>query len=186
MPTETLKRWPAKAWLLSVAATVGLVALIAPAAASAGGGGVGVGSSQDTVPGNKAKLVHGRAVAPASAPDEVKAVIAAANKIRNKPYKWGGGHGKWKDSGYDCSGSVSYALHGGHLLNKPLDSVGFERYGAKKHGSWITVYGSSSHAYMVVAGLRFDTSMTPGDGPGWSKKMRSTPESYTKRHPRGF
>ncbi len=137
-------------------------------------------------PATRQSSSTGRAVAPASAPDEVKAVIAAANKIRKKPYKWGGGHGKWKDSGYDCSGSVSYALPGGHLLNKPLDSVGFERYGAKKHGSWITVYGSSSHAYMVVAGLRFDTSMTPGDGPGWSKKMRSTPESYTKRHPRGF
>ncbi len=185
MPTKTLKRWPLKALLLSVAATVGAVALIAPAGASAGGGGIGVGSS-NTVPGSKAKLRHGKAIAPENAPDAVKEVIAAANKIRKKPYKWGGGHGNWRDTGYDCSGAVSYALHGGHLLRRPLDSVGLERYGAKRKGHWITVYGSASHAYMVVAGLRFDTSMTPGNGPGWSRSMRSTREHYTKRHPRGL
>jgi cell wall-associated NlpC family hydrolase len=165
------------------------VALFAPAGAVAGdGGGIGVGGSSggETTPGSKAKLVNGRAIPPADAPQRVQDVINAANKIRNKPYKYGGGHGSWNDSGYDCSGSVSYALHGGHLLDTPLDSTGLGRYGAKKQGQWITIYGAPSHAYMVVAGLRFDTSMTPGNGPSWSKSMRSTPETYKVRHPNGL
>ena len=96
-------------------------------------------------------------------------MIAAANKIRNKPYKYGGGHTtNFKDTGYDCSGAVSYALHGGGLLDTPLDSGSLGKWGKKKKGQWITVYGAPSHAYMVVAGLRFDTSMTRGDGPSWS------------------
>jgi hypothetical protein len=138
------------------------------------------------VPGSKAKLVNGKAIAPADAPRRVQKVIAAANKIRNKPYKWGGGHGSWNDRGYDCSGAVSYALHGGRLLNTPLDSTGLSRYGQKGKGSWISVYGNPSHAYMIVAGLRFDTSMTPGNGPGWSKTKRSTPGKFKVRHPRGL
>jgi hypothetical protein len=138
------------------------------------------------VAGSKAKLVKGKAIAPADAPRRVQKVIAAANRIRNKPYVWGGGHGNWKDKGYDCSGAVSYALHGGGLLNTPLDSTGLSRYGKKGKGSWISVYGNPSHAYMIVAGLRFDTSMTPGNGPGWSKTKRSTPGSFKVRHPRGL
>jgi hypothetical protein len=161
------------------------VALTLPTGASAGGG-IGTGSSTETTPGSKAKLVNGKAIAPADAPPRVQKVIAAANKIRNKPYVYGGGHGSFKDRGYDCSGAVSYALHGGRFLDAPLDSSGLARWGSKKKGSWITVYGASSHAYMVVAGLRFDTSMTPGNGPGWSKSMRSTPESYKVRHPKGY
>ena len=113
-------------------------------------------------------------------------MIAAANRIRNKPYRYGGGHGSFRDSGYDCSGAVSYALHGGRLLKTPLDSSGLARYGSRGKGKWINIYGAPSHAYMVVAGLRFDTSMTRGDGPGWSRSMRSTSESYRIRHPRGF
>ena len=143
-------------------------------------------NSSPTVPGSKAKLVKGKAIAPADAPRRVQKVIAAANKIRNKPYKWGGGHGNWRDKGYDCSGAVSYALHGGRLLNTPLDSTGLSRYGQKGKGSWISVYGNPSHAYMIVAGLRFDTSMTPGNGPGWSKTKRSTPGKFKVRHPRGL
>ncbi len=138
------------------------------------------------MPGSKAKLRKGKAIAPAEAPRVVQRVIAAANKIRNKPYKYGGGHGRWKDRGYDCSGAVSYALHGGKLLSSPLDSRGLAGFGKKRKGKWITVYGASSHAYMVVAGLRFDTSMVSGNGPGWSKSMRSTTERYTARHPRGL
>ena len=113
-------------------------------------------------------------------------MIAAANKIRNKPYKYGGGHRRWKDRGYDCSGAVSYALRGAKLVSSPLDSSGLARWGKKGKGKWITVYGASSHAYMVVAGLRFDTSMVSGNGPGWSKSMRSTPENYKARHARGL
>ncbi len=170
-------------------ATLAVAALaILPASAQAGSGGMGPGSTDPapTVPGGKAKLVSGIAYAPASAPQVVKDIIAAANKIRNKPYIYGGGHGSFKDKGYDCSGSVSFALHGGKLLKTPLDSRGLAKWGAPGAGKWVSVYGAPSHAYMVVAGLRFDTSMTPGNGPGWSKTMRSTPENYKVRHPAGL
>jgi hypothetical protein len=169
--------------------TLILILALIPASAAMAGGGVnpkGKGAGSETVPGNKAKLVKGKAIAPANAPRAVQRVIAAANKIRNKPYKWGGGHGKWKDRGYDCSGAVSYALRGAKLLSSPLDSRGLASYGKKRKGKWITVYGASGHAYIVVAGLRFDTSMVPGNGPGWSKSLRSTPQNYKARHPRGL
>ena len=169
---------------VAVLAALAALALLATATAQAGGG-LSTNSSP-TVAGSKAKLVKGKAIAPADAPRRVQKVIAAANRIRNKPYVWGGGHGNWKDKGYDCSGAVSYALHGGGLLNTPLDSTGLSRYGKKGKGSWISVYGNPSHAYMIVAGLRFDTSMTPGNGPGWSKTKRSTPGSFKVRHPRGL
>jgi cell wall-associated NlpC family hydrolase len=136
-----------------------------------------------TVPGDKAELVNGRAIAPEDAPNRVKRVIAAANRIRNKPYVYGGGHASFKDSGYDCSGSVSYALHGGGLLDAPLDSSSLvSDWGRPGEGSWISVYGNAGHAYMIVAGLRFDTSMTPGNGPGWSKSLESTPGKFAVRH----
>jgi len=169
---------------VAVLAALAALALL-PTATAQAGGGLSTNSSP-TVAGSKAKLVKGKAIAPADAPRRVQKVIAAANKIRNKPYVWGGGHGNWKDNGYDCSGAVSYALHGGRLLNTPLDSTGLSRYGKKGKGSWISVYGNPSHAYMIVAGLRFDTSMTPGNGPGWSKTKRSTPGSFKVRHPRGL
>jgi hypothetical protein len=169
---------------VAVLAALAALALL-PTATAQAGGGLSTNSSP-TVAGSKAKLVKGKAIAPADAPRRVQKVIAAANKIRNKPYVWGGGHGNWKDKGYDCSGAVSYALHGGGLLNTPLDSTGLSRYGKKGKGSWISVYGNPSHAYMIVAGLRFDTSMTPGNGPGWSKTKRSTPGSFKVRHPRGL
>src|SRR5689334_6153878 len=155
------------------------------------GDGTG-GQGYDAASGNpteKAKISSdGRtAIAPDSAPQEVKDVIAAGNEITNKPYKYGGGHGSWNDSGYDCSGSVSYALHGGGLLDKPLDSTGFESWGQAGKGQWITVYANSGHAYAVIAGLRFDTSgNTDGEtGPRWHTDMRSA-SSYTIRHPAGF
>jgi hypothetical protein len=169
---------------VAVLAALAALALL-PTATAQAGGGLSTNSSP-TVAGSKAKLVKGKAIAPADAPRRVQKVIAAANRIRNKPYVWGGGHGNWKDKGYDCSGAVSYALHGGGLLNTPLDSTGLSRYGKKGKGSWISVYGNPSHAYMIVAGLRFDTSMTPGNGPGWSKTKRSTPGSFKVRHPRGL
>jgi peptidoglycan hydrolase-like protein with peptidoglycan-binding domain len=125
----------------------------------------------------------GTAVAPESAPAAVRAVIAAGNRIATKPYRYGGGHARWNDSGYDCSGSVSYALHGGGLLSAALDSTGFMSWGRRGAGRWITVYGHGSHAYMVVAGLRFDTSgATPSR---WQTDMRST-AGYAVRHPGGL
>jgi hypothetical protein len=130
-------------------------------------------------------LVDGEAVAPADAPLVVKAVIEAANQINDKPYIWGGGHGSFEDDGYDCSGAVSYALHGGGLLSSPLDSGGLTSWGESGAGNWITVYANYGHVYMVVAGLRFDTSMTGGNGPRWSDVMRS-PGGFVPRHPSGF
>jgi hypothetical protein len=138
--------------------------------------------------GEKAVLnADGTATAPESAPDVVKAVVAAGNRIVDKPYKYGGGHGRWEDSGYDCSGSMSYALHGGGLLDKALTSSDFSSWGKAGKGAWITTYGSGGHSYMVVAGLRFDTGYNDGDsdGPDWSAKMRPG-SGYTARHPAGL
>jgi cell wall-associated NlpC family hydrolase len=134
----------------------------------------------------KARLVNGKAIAPASAPLRVKRVINWANRIRNKPYIYGGGHSSFNSRGYDCSGAVSYALRGGGFVSSPMASTGYMNWRNRGRGKWITVYSNPGHAYMVVAGLRFDTSMTPGDGPGWSRSMRSTPGSFSARHPAPF
>jgi peptidoglycan hydrolase CwlO-like protein len=136
-------------------------------------------------PGERATLVGQTAIPPPNAPLVVKAVIQAANEISDKPYIWGGGHGSFEDDGYDCSGAVSYALHGGGLLSSPLDSGGFTAWGSPGAGNWISVYANYGHVYMVVAGLRFDTSMTGGNGPRWSTAMRS-PSGFVARHPDGF
>ena len=125
------------------------------------------------------------AIAPASAPEAVKQIIAAGNEIATKPYKYGGGHGRWNDSGYDCSGSMSYALHGAGLLDEALDSTGFMSYGDSGKGQWVTTYAHGSHSYMVVAGLRFDTSGLEQDGSRWHASKRST-SGYTVRHPAGL
>jgi hypothetical protein len=129
----------------------------------------------------------GTATAPASAPEAVKAIIEAGNRIIDKPYKYGGGHGKWEDSGYDCSGSMSYALHGAGLLDQALTSGGFSSFGEPGEGEWVTTYGSGGHSYMVVAGLRWDTGYndSASDGPDWSTKMRPA-SGYTARHPEGL
>jgi cell wall-associated NlpC family hydrolase len=136
----------------------------------------------------KARLVGSRAIAPAGAPAAVKRVIAAANHIRTLPYIWGGGHGRWQDSGYDCSGAVSYALHGGKLLTGPLTSGSFEAFGEAGAGRWITIYANASHAYMVVAGLRFDTAGDVSEsGPRWHPTVAAAASgSYVARHPIGY
>ncbi len=125
------------------------------------------------------------AVAPPSAPEQVKAIIAAGNEIATKPYKYGGGHGRWKDSGYDCSGSMSYALHGAGLLDEALDSSGFMSWGKAGKGRWVTTYAHGGHSYMMVAGLRFDTSGLSQDGSRWHDTKRSA-DGYTVRHPAGL
>src|SRR4051794_25182645 len=115
--------------------------------------------AQITVPGTTAQLLpDGTAAAPAAAPAPVQQAILAANKIVGKPYVYGGGHRSFKSAGYDCSGTVSYALHGGGLLKSPLDSSSFMSWGAKGKGAWITVFTNPGHAYAVIAGLRLDTS----------------------------
>ena len=130
----------------------------------------------------------GSATAPADAPQQVKDVIAAANAIRDRPYVWGGGHGSFESSGYDCSGAVSYALHGGGFLDSPLDSTAFMSWGEPGVGNWITVYANSGHAYAMIAGLRWDTSDSGGDGPSWADYSSSWEQSqgFTATHPAGF
>ena len=127
----------------------------------------------------------GLATAPASAPPQVQAIIAAGNRIATKPYKYGGGHGRWEDSGYDCSGSVSYALHGAGLISRPRDSGEFMRYGEHGRGTWVTIRANPGHAYMVVAGLRFDTSAFRRGGSRWTDEMRSA-RGYRGVHPEGL
>ena len=109
--------------------------------------------------------------------------IAAANRITRKPYRWGGGHGRWEDAGYDCSGTVSYVLHHAGLLDAARDSTGLMRFGRRGAGRWITVYAHGSHAYMVIAGLRFDTSGRGEEGPRWRPERRSAPSGFAARHP---
>lgn len=136
-------------------------------------------------PGQEAELIsESEASAPASAPQAVKDAIAAANSIADLPYVWGGGHGSFESSGYDCSGSVSYALHGGGLLESPLDSTGLETWGEPGPGRWITVYANSGHAWMVIAGIAFDTS--GGAGPRWHDPWVNSPEGFIARHPAGL
>jgi len=143
-------------------------------------------SPGEEAPGDEAQLSEdGLAIAPADAPEEVKQVIAAGNKIAKKPYKYGGGHGRWRDSGYDCSGSMSYALHGAGLLKRPLDSGEFARWGDRGRGQWITIRANAGHSYMMVAGLRFDTSARKQGGSRWTDEMRSA-RGYKGRHPEGL
>ena len=127
----------------------------------------------------------GTATPPASAPPEVAAIIEAGNRIATRPYVYGGGHGKWEDRGYDCSGSVSYALHGANLLKAPLASGDLARWGQAGPGEWVTIYANGGHVYMTVAGLRFDTSGRSQSGTRWQADMRS-PSGYTIRHPAGL
>jgi cell wall-associated NlpC family hydrolase len=115
----------------------------------------------------------------------VARVIAAGDEIATRPYAWGGGHGSFQSSGYDCSGSVSYALHGGGLLSSPLDSTGFESYGEPGPGRDITIYANSEHVFMVVDGRRFDTVAQAEGGSRWSSSMTST-GGYVVRHPAGM
>jgi hypothetical protein len=175
-----------------------LASLVGAGSAWADGGSTTPASSGGTAfvaplpPPESAMIVDGRAIAPASAPERVRRVIDAANQLIGKPYRYGGGHrafsSKRLDRGYDCSGSVSYALHGGRFLRAPLPSGALMDWGRSGPGSWITVYAHSGHAYLVVAGLRFDTSMRDDPsrtGPGWSKRLRKS-TAFTPRHPRGY
>jgi cell wall-associated NlpC family hydrolase len=126
-------------------------------------------------------LPDGTAQAPDNAPEVVQRVILAANQIAKFPYKWGGGHGAWRDNGYDCSGSVSFALAGAGLLKSPLTSGGFLNYGAPGPGRWITIYTHQGHIFMIVAGLRFDTSGQGRAGTRWQEEPTST-AGFSVRH----
>jgi cell wall-associated NlpC family hydrolase len=130
-------------------------------------------------------LADGRAVAPRDAPQIVRDVINAGNVIAKTPYLWGGGHGGWSSVGYDCSGSVSFALAGAGLLDTPLTSGALAQWGAAGPGRWITIYANGGHVWMVVAGLRFDTGGLRGSGTRWQPTSRST-SGFVARHPEGL
>jgi hypothetical protein len=151
---------------------------------------VPLGQPKPLVPGTQAVLLpDGNAAAPTDAPPQVQNAIWAANTIQKLPYRYGGGHRSFiSRRGYDCSGTVSFALNAAGLLKRPRDSSGFMRYGAKGPGAWITIYTNPGHAYVVIAGLRLDTSAAGaggGKGPRWRATGRPT-AGYTVRHPRGF
>lgn len=178
------------------AACAASVALLAPSLAQAqtatpSSGGLSSDLAEAKQPkrmvlGAKAKLArNGVAIPPASAPAEVKRVIAAGNRIARKPYKWGGGHARLHDSGYDCSGSISYALRKAGLLSYSLASGPFMTWGKRGRGKWITIRTNPGHAYMVVAGLRFDTSARKAGGSRWTAAKRSA-RGFVARHPAGF
>jgi hypothetical protein len=136
--------------------------------------------------GRTALLKNGIAYAPRNAPTEVKRAIAAGNRLQGKPYKWGGGHGRHDDSGYDCSGTVSYVLREAGLLRGSMPSSGYFHYGKKGEGRWITVYIRKGHVFLTVAGLRLDTG-GPGDrcGPRWKPETRQS-LGHVMRHPPGL
>jgi hypothetical protein len=175
---------------LTVAACL---ALAAPSFAQTGGAVPPASTfpTPPTTPGSVAKLTKkGRAIAPADAPIQVQNAINAANRIRKKPYIYGGGHKRFSSKGYDCSGAVSYVLHAAGLLASPLPSGSLMKWGTPGLGSWITVYANGGHAYAVIAGLRWDTSavnepVNKGSGPRWRRSARS-PKGYRARHAPAF
>jgi hypothetical protein len=130
-------------------------------------------------------LGNGVAVPPLEAPEEVKQIIEAGNVIARSPYVWGGGHGKWLDTGYDCSGSVSFALAAAGLLDGPLASGPLMSWGEPGPGKWVTIWSSPGHVFMIVAGVRFDTSNSRVTGSRWGNDMRST-AGFVARHPAGL
>jgi peptidoglycan hydrolase CwlO-like protein len=143
------------------------------------------GTPAPLTPGEAAEFIsESQASVPSAAPAAVAAAIEAANSIATTPYIWGGGHGSFESSGYDCSGSVSFALHGGGFLSSPLDSTGLETWGDPGPGHWITVYANAEHAWMIIAGLAFDT--VGGPGPRWHSSPVDSPEGFIARHPPGY
>ena len=131
-------------------------------------------------------LPNGVALQPLQAPAAVLKIIEAGNAIARTPYKWGGGHGRWQDTGYDCSGSVSFALYFAGLLEGPRDSSGLMSWGKAGPGKWVTVYASPGHVYMEVAGVRFDTSGAQATGSRWQNDLRGRRPGFVARHPAGL
>jgi hypothetical protein len=173
---------------LALAVVLAVGAVLAPAAsAKCATGGLTPAAVDICTPTAKAKLLStGELIPPKSAPPKVKAVIAAANKIRTKPYIYGGGHARWWDKGYDCSGAVSFALKGGGFLSSPLPSGPMAKWGEAGMGRWITVYTNPGHAYAVIAGVRWDTSGNEGEtGPRWHEDLRDN-VGFVSRHPTGY
>jgi cell wall-associated NlpC family hydrolase len=203
MPAAIGARWrPRNLIAIALLALAALAAVPADHAGASAYGGISAVSPEPPaatpqppatspgVPGrgpvSRAALVGGRAIPPLDAPAAVRKAIQAANRIRTKPYVWGGGHGRWWDNGYDCSGSVSYALHGAGLLGVPMVSGSLAHWGEAGPGRWITIYANAGHVYATIAGLRWDTSgNSSGTGPRWHEDAAS-PAGFTVRHPPGY
>ena len=180
-------------WVALFAVTAGVLALAAPAGAQSGGATApdsttpAPAPSPTGKPGKATLTKKGKAIAPPDAPAAVQNAIAAGNLIRKYPYRWGGGHAAFYDTGYDCSGAVSFVLYGGGLIESPLASGPLATsWGSIGKGRWITVYANAGHTYVVVAGLRFDTSavgesLRRGSGPRWRAAKRS-PKGYTAKY----
>jgi peptidoglycan hydrolase CwlO-like protein len=152
---------------------------------TASGSPAPTGTPAPLTPGQSAEYIsESQASVPSAAPPAVQAAIEAANSIATTPYIWGGGHGSFESSGYDCSGAVSFALNGGGFLESPLDSTGLETWGDPGPGQWITVYANAEHAWMIIAGLAFDT--VGGPGPRWHSEPVDSPEGFIARHPSGY
>jgi hypothetical protein len=193
--TPSLKRRLAVAGVTAIA----ILAAAVPAAAQTGGSGPPGGTTTTTTdpaapvgPPGRAKLrKDGTALAPSDAPANIQAAIAAGNAIHTFPYVWGGGHRSFTDTGYDCSGAVSYVLHAAGFLSSPEPSGPLAAsWGVPGKGRWITVYANAGHAYMVVAGLRFDTSavgerLNQGSGPRWRQHKRKA-TGYTAKYYPGY
>jgi hypothetical protein len=182
--------------LVTLASLLFVSSLVCAVPAMAQTGGTGSPGSTTTTTttttssGTAQLQPDGTALAPASAPRQVRKAIAAGNRIHTRPYIWGGGHRRFKSRGYDCSGAVSYVLHAAGLLRSPLSSGPLMTWGSPGLGSWITVYANRSHAWMTVAGLRFDTSgagesLNQGSGPRWRASMRAG-TGYAARFFPGF
>jgi len=179
-------RTPAPRLAASIAATAVCAAIAASPAAAGTGGASLPGSPDSTGPTGKAKLKsNGKAIPPSDAPSRVVKAIEAANEIRRTGYQLGGGHKRWKSKNYDCSGAVSYALHGAGMLSSPLPSGSLAKWGKKGDGRWITVYANGGHTYAMIAGLRWDTSGTGGKGPRWQED-KSSSRGYKVRHFKGY
>jgi cell wall-associated NlpC family hydrolase len=170
------------------------VAPRSPSELSSSTGGSVVGVTADTkpellVPGSTARLVGGLAAAPMFAPPVVQQIIWTGDQIIGLPYIYGGGHASFSSPGYDCSGTVSYALHGASLITTPMDSSEFMGWDSNGVGTWVTIFANGGHAYMTVAGLRLDTSPVDDpsnqDGPRW-RPLRPGNPGFTVRHPTGL
>jgi hypothetical protein len=138
--------------------------------------------------GGRVKLINGRAVAPANAPAAVKRAVAAGNDLQRKPYRMGGGHARWNDSGYDCSGTVSYVLRNAGLMGSTMPSKGFRSFGSRGKGKWITIYARDGHVFMTIGGLRLDARGAERGymgGPRWLATSRSS-RGFSVRHPAGL
>ena len=186
---------PSRRHTLRAAVLAAAAACLLPGTALADTGTGGVSPTDPQVaPPSKARIVGGKAVPPTDAPEEVRRAIEAANRIVEKPYKYGGGHAAVEDRGYDCSGAVSYALIGAGLLKAPLSSSGFMTWGESGPGRWITVWTNPGHAFVMIAGLRLDTGMRdrralrrgvkPGRGPRWGYARPTT--RFLPRHPKNL